>query len=631
MPSELLELLPGHVREPDPSIYLSDNYVVVDFETTTRDFGTPHDPLNTILLASFLCGPGHEYPGLYREVGSAFEMDALVDAIERADFFVAHHAKFELGWLERCGMDLSLLLPFCTKIAEKCIAGNRPWPLSLSDCLKRRHLKGKDPIGRLIRLGVDTLSIPLRWLGPYCDQDVISTEALFLDQREQLQRDGILEVAFTRNILTPALFDIEKRGLHLNVGRVHLVYGYYKNELARLEAKWSELTSGVNPNSGPQKRVLLYEDLGIPAPKDDMGRPLLTDTGLVSASADALKRLKLRNKKQKDVVACLLELTSVSSALSKYVRQLHECANNEGIVYGEFVQTTAATHRLSSKGRIRTLQLQNFQKLFRPCVDARQPGWFIGDGDAAGIEFRAAIDLAKDDQGLTDIKGKVDIHANSARVLCAADWDESLAPKAGGNKKLRQDSKKHTFKPLYGGQTGTRAQRDYFKFFRERYHATHTMQRGWTETVLKEKQLRTASGLIFYWPDCKLSGDGKYIKRTTQIFDYPVQSFATADMSPTATLYLWHLMRVAGMQSFLIDLVHDSAVGEIHPDEREDWSSLLKYCFNELIVWYLKEVYDYTWVTPLESEVTIQPYWNDADQEFWNGGDDWTTQWRLNR
>ncbi len=148
------------------------------------------------------------------------------------------------------------------------------------------------------------------------------------------------------------------------------------------------------------------------------------------------------------------------------------------------------------------------------------------------------------------------------------------------------------------------------------------MQTAWTHTVLREKELRTASGLIFYWPGCKLSKDGKYIKYTTQIFDYPVQSFATAEMSPTATLYLWHLMRVAGMESFLIDLVHDSAVGEIHPDEREAWSALLMYCFNILIVWYLKEVYDYTWTTPLESEVNIQPYWNDTKE--------WADQWRLN-
>ncbi len=144
------------------------------------------------------------------------------------------------------------------------------------------------------------------------------------------------------------------------------------------------------------------------------------------------------------------------------------------------------------------------------------------------------------------------------------------------------------------------------------------MQQGWTETVLRDKQLVTCTGLIFYWPGCKLSSDGKYISCTTKIYDYPVQNFATAEMCPTATVYLWHLMRVAAMVSFLIDIVHDSAVGEIHPDEREEWSRLLEFCFNELIVWYLKEVYDYDWTTPLESEVKMCRHWTDTDPEGWD-------------
>ena len=141
--------------------------------------------------------------------------------------------------------------------------------------------------------------------------------------------------------------------------------------------------------------------------------------------------------------------------------------------------------------------------------------------------------------------------------------------------------------------------------------------------MLKTKQLRLASGLIFYWPGCKMSSDGKYIKYTTNIYDYPVQSLATAEMCPTATVYLWHIMRAAGMESFLINLVHDSAVGEIHPDEREQWSHYMQYCFNELIVWYLKQVYDYEWTTPLESEVNIYQHWTDSSPT------EWDAQWSV--
>jgi hypothetical protein len=83
------------------------------------------------------------------------------------------------------------------------------------------------------------------------------------------------------------------------------------------------------------------------------------------------------------------------------------------------------------------------------------------------------------------------------------------------------------------------------------------------------------------------------------------------------------MMRAAGMESFLINLVHDSAVGEIHPDEREQWAHYMQYCFNELIVWYLKEVYAYDWTTPLESEVNIYQHWTDANPAKWD--EQWAT------
>ena len=146
------------------------------------------------------------------------------------------------------------------------------------------------------------------------------------------------------------------------------------------------------------------------------------------------------------------------------------------------------------------------------------------------------------------------------------------------------------------------------------------MQSGWTREVLKTKQLTMPSGLIFYWPDCTLT-QSDYITFTTQIYDYPIQSFATADLAPTATVYLWHLMKAADMASFLINIVHDSAVGELHPDETELWSTLLAECFNTTIVWYLKEVYDYDWTCPLATEVKLH--------EAWSYRDGWEKQWRI--
>ncbi len=629
------EKLPEHIRRPDPGIYMSDNYSVVDYETDVEEFGSPHVEENQAILASVLNGPKHPRPGLTRHHGNALEIGIMIEQdVTAADFVVAHNAKFELGWFDRGGINIGNILPFCTQMAEMCRAGNRRFDLTLAGTLARYGLDGKDPIGALIKMGVDTRNIPVAWLGEYCDIDVVRTEQLMLLQRHMLNERKLFKVFFTRNILTPVLYDVETPGLCLDKDRCTAVYNFYLDKEAKLLAEWAKLTDGVNHNSRPQLRTLLFgkpgvsavadappstegPGLGIAPPRDSMGKEMKTEGKQISTSEDALKRLKPRNKKQRAVLAILNELTSANQLAT--VRKLKECADNEGILHADFTQFSAGTHRLASKGRGYKLQKQNHPREFRPAVRPRNKGWFIGDGDAAGIEFRAAVDLAKDEQGLEDIQSKVDVHANTARITLASRWDESLGDKDGANSAVRQDAKADTFKPLYGGQTGTPVQRDYFAWFRARYAGVSEMQRGWTEQVLNTKQLCTATGLIFYWPGCKLSSDGKYIRYTTQIYDYPVQNFATAEMCPTATVYLWHLMRVAGMRSFLINLVHDSAVGEIHPDEREEWSRLMEFCFNELIVWYLKEVYDYDWTTPLESEVKICRHWTDTDPKGWDG------------
>ena len=436
-PKELGALLPDFVRNPNPQIYLGNNYVVVDFETTTQDFGTPHCKDNTIILASWINGPGHICPGLNRHIGSALEQEDLADDIRLADFFIAHNTKFELGWIERCGLKLETLLPYCTMIAEKVTAGNRQWRLDLNSCLARHDLPCKDEIGKLIRAGVDTRNIPIAWLGRYCDQDVLATEALFLDQRAQLEQDGLLPVTYTRNLLTPCLYDIEKPGLHLDTDRVNAVHAYYVNREARLTLEWNTLSGGVNPKSGPQKSAYLIHVLGIKPSLDAMGKPMLTPGKLPQMGAPALNAMKPRTAKAKKALALLLDLVATRDALSKYVTQLKNCVDEDGgILYGEFLQTVAQTHRLSGRGRIRTIQPQNFQKKFRPVVTARTKGWSIGDGDAANIEFRAAIDLAQDDQGISDIKEGVDIHANTARVLSPDLWDEHTGSKVGTNQKL---------------------------------------------------------------------------------------------------------------------------------------------------------------------------------------------------
>ena len=96
--------IPNFITNPDPEIYLSNNYVVLDFETTNVNKGSPYDPDNRILLSCWKeCEGGKTNHSSNYTWGSEYENDRLLRAIEKADFIVAHNAKFDIAFLKNIG------------------------------------------------------------------------------------------------------------------------------------------------------------------------------------------------------------------------------------------------------------------------------------------------------------------------------------------------------------------------------------------------------------------------------------------------------------------------------------------------------------------------------------------------
>ena len=113
------------------------------------------------------------------------------------------------------------------------------------------------------------------------------------------------------------------------------------------------------------------------------------------------------------------------------------------------------------------VEIQNFQnqprgKTFpiRKVVSSRFKDGKIIEIDFAQLEFRTAVFLSQDKQGMEDIKNKIDVHQYTADVIGVS----------------RQDAKAHTFKPLYGGTTGTDEEKRYYKKILQRN--IRTLQHG---------------------------------------------------------------------------------------------------------------------------------------------------------
>lgn len=646
-------MLPKFLAEPDPSIYLRDNYVALDFEIDTShgDYGNPIHSANRMLLACWRVGKGH--PAYQTAPSGAlwadeFGMQQLLQLIGQADFLVAHNAKYELGWLRRCGLDLRTVLVFDTKIAEYVLMGNLaagddrmlPRSISLDACCRRRGLPSKDPVvDLLIKHDINPSRIPRSWLEGRCRRDVETTELIFKDQRRVLHVTNRLPVLYTRCLLTPVLADIEPNGMTLDPEAVQQEYDAAERKLAELEEQMAAMTNGINWRSSQQSAAFLYDTLKFDELRNRRGEPLRTAKGQRKADTKTLDKLTAKTPQQKAFLKLRKAIGSVNALLSKNLAFFQGvCLEYGGTFHAEFNQTVTATHRLSSSGielrfeRVRNrqgkastkkVQFQNMPRKLKPLFRARKPGWLVGEADGSQLEFRIAVGLADDWQGLQDILDKDwDAHVTSAAAMEGMSYKQMYdAYKAGDEKAqaARQAAKSETFKPLYGGQKGTPKQERWYREFRNRYQGIANMQKDWLTEVINTKRLITPWGMRYYWPHASVSQSG-YCNVTTAVCNYPVQALATAEIIPIALVYFWHRLAEhnACENILIVNTVHDSIVCELAPEARELFEELAKQCFTLDVYGYLRRVYNLEMSVPLGCGVKIGTHWGKGDEVAYN-------------
>ena len=99
---------------------------------------------------------------------------------------------------------------------------------------------------------------------------------------------------------------------------------------------------------------------------------------------------------------------------------------------------------------------------------------------------------------------------------------------------------------------------------------------------------------------------------STQIKNYPVQGFATADIVPLACINIQELIDKHNLKSMLINTVHDSVVADIHPDEETQMVAVMREGAAKVIE-SLKNIYNIDFNVPLDTEVKIGYDWLNLD------------------
>ena len=295
----------------------------------------------------------------------------------------------------------------------------------------------------------------------------------------------------------------------------------------------------------------------------------------------------------------LKRLSAVSSYLSSFVEGIDTFTKSDGFLHVGLTQHITATGRFSG----RNPNMQNMPRggtfPVKKVFVSRWDGGYICEADFAQLEFRTAAYLAQDEVAMEEIATGFDVHSYTAQVISDA-----------GQATSRQEAKAHTFAPLFGatGYGRSKAEEAYYIHFTEKYQGVANWHKNLADEAVRFNKITNVSGRQYAFPDVKRNARGG-VSHFTMIKNYPVQGFATGDVVPVVLIELEE--RLKGLQSCLVNTVHDSTVIDIHPEEKETVLSIIED-MNEGLTDLIEKAYNVKMNVPLLLESKIGPNWLDV-------------------
>lgn len=126
----------------------------------------------------------------------------------------------------------------------------------------------------------------------------------------------------------------------------------------------------------------------------------------------------------------------------------------------------------------------------------------------------------------------------------------------------------NTFKPLYGGTSGSPREKTYYRAFLDKYTGIRDYHDRLKDAAVRTRRLRLPTGREYDFPSARRLPGG-YVFQTTQIVNWPVQGYATADIAPVGFIATLRLFRARGFKSILCMTTHDSLVADTYPGEED--------------------------------------------------------------
>ncbi|XYH09927.1 DNA polymerase I [Aquimarina macrocephali] len=397
--------------------------------------------------------------------------------------------------------------------------------------------------------------------------------------------------------LLRVLADMEVEGINLDKDFLQSLSEELDSDVKTLEQKiYTAAGEEFNIASPKQLGVILFEKMKL------VDKPKKTKTGQYSTAEDVLSYLA----KDHEIIQDILDFRGLSKLKSTYVDALPaQVDENTGRVHTDYMQTVAATGRLSSNNPnlqnipIRTERGRQVRKAFVP----RNEEHTLLAADYSQIELRIIAALSKEETMIEAFKNGEDIHASTAAKVFNVPIEDV-------SREQRGNAKTVNFGIIYGVSAfglsnQTSLSRSEAKELIDTYYKTYPKLRNYmseqVDFARENGYVQTVLGRRRYLKDINSANAIVRGAAERNAVNAPIQGSA-ADIIKIAMINIHKKLKEGNYKTKMLLQVHDELVFDVFKPELETIKTLIK---TEMENAYTLEV-------PLDVDLGLGNNWLEA-------------------
>ena len=439
--------------------------------------------------------------------------------------------------------------------------------------------------------------VPLDQQTEYAVEDADITLQLKQHFEKELDEAGTRKLFDDIEIpLLRVLAAMEVEGINLDVNFLESLSGDLNADIERLTSEiYEEAGEEFKISSPKQLGEILFDKMKL------VDKPKKTKTGQYSTAEDVLSYLA----KDHDIIQKVLDYRGLSKLKSTYVDALPEQVAQDGRVHTDYMQTVAATGRLSSNNPnlqnipIRTERGRQVRKAFVP----RDENHTLLAADYSQIELRIIAALSEEENMIQAFTNGEDIHASTAAKVFNVPLEEVT-------REQRSNAKTVNFGIIYGVSAfglsnQTDLSRGEAKELIDNYYKSYPKLRNYMSELVdfarENGYVKTVLDRRRYLNGINSSNGVVRGAAERNAVNAPIQGSA-ADIIKIAMINIFEKLENSDYKTKMLLQVHDELVFDVPNTELDDIKNLIKTEMESA----------FKMAVPLDVEVGVGQNWLEA-------------------